>query len=288
VAVLAAVNYLGVSRTALAARILVSVTLACLAVIVAAIWSRQPVAPDLTRTLGEGGAYGVLQAAGLLFFAFAGYARLATMAEEVVEPRRTIPRAILVALAIVVVVYAVVGWTALAAAGPARLAASAAPLRDAVLAVGLDGLAPIVQAGAALASLGALLALLAGIGRTSLAMARNGDLPRPLAAVHPRFATPYRAEVALAILIAAAAATFDLRSAIGFSSFGVLVYYAIANLAAYTQTGPDRRWPRALNLFGLLGCLALAATLPWESVATGAAVLAVGAVGRLLLRRPSP
>lgn len=283
---LGAINYLGVTRTALAARLLVAFTLACLAVVVVAVLLRQP-SPAGTPVVDlPGGPYGVLQSAGLLFFAFAGYARIATLGEEVRDPRRTIPRAILAALGIAVVVYALVGWTLVAALGPAGLAASPAPLRDAVLAVGLEPLAPLVQVGAAVASLGALLALLAGIGRTALAMARNGDLPRGLAAVHPRFRSPHRAEVVIAVLAAVAAATLDLRGAIGFSSFGVLVYYAIANLAAFTQSGDDRRWPRALNVFGVVGCLVLAATLPWPSVVAGAAVLCVGVVARLVRRRP--
>lgn len=284
VVALSTVNYLGVTRTALATRILVVFTLACLAVAVAAIWVRRPI-PAPLGPLGTAGPYEVLQAAGLLFFAFAGYARIATLGEEVRDPRRTIGRAILGALAVTVVVYLAVGWTVLTTLGVERLASSTAPLSDAVVAVGLDALSPVVQAGAAVASLSALLALLAGIGRTALAMARNGDLPRALSAVHPRFATPHRAELAIGIVVAALAATLDLRGAIGFSSFGVLVYYAIANLAAYTQPDGDRRWPRALQLFGLAGCLALAAALPWQSVAAGAVVIAAGLLGRLALRR---
>jgi APA family basic amino acid/polyamine antiporter len=281
---LTTVNYLGVTRTALATRILVVFTLLCLTVAVAAVWVRQPTPPP-AGPLVVAGPYEVLQAAGLLFFAFAGYARIATLGEEVRDPRRTIGTAILWALAVVVVVYLVVGWTVLTALGAERLAASPAPLSDAITTVGLGALSPVVQAGAAVASLGALLALLAGIGRTSLAMARNGDLPRPLSAVHPRFATPHRAELVVGIVVTGLVATLDLRGAIGFSSFGVLVYYAIANLAAYTQPAGDRRWPRALQLFGVAGCLALAAALPWQSVAAGAAVVAAGLLGRLALRR---
>jgi APA family basic amino acid/polyamine antiporter len=285
VAFAAAVNYRGVTRTARAARLLVALTLTCLLVVVASVAVRTAGVPALPGVQGGADWYGVLQSAGLLFFAFAGYARIATLGEEVVEPRRTIPRAILGALAIVVVLYVLVGWTVLAALGPDRLAASAAPVRDAVLAIGLDGLAPVVQVGAAIASLGALLALLAGVGRTTLAMARNHDLPHVLAAVHPRFATPHRAELVVAVLVAVTVAGMDVRGAIGFSSFGVLVYYGIANLAAFTQSGGDRRWPRALQVFGLLGCVLLAATLPWQSVAGGAAVLGAGLLGRLVLRR---
>jgi APA family basic amino acid/polyamine antiporter len=218
----------------------------------------------------------VLQSAGLLFFAFAGYARIATMGEEVRSPERTIPRAITISLAIVVVLYTVVGTVALGALGPAALAGSSAPLRDVTAAAGWAWAVPIVQFGGALASLGALLALVAGVGRTSLAMARERDLPRFLSAVHPRWSVPHRAEIALALVVVALVATVDVRSAIGFSSFGVLLYYFVANLAAFTQRGDRRRFPRGVQVLGMLGCAVLVVTLPLASVVGGVLVLAVG------------
>jgi APA family basic amino acid/polyamine antiporter len=159
------------------------------------------------RIHGRGGqgvvtAAELLQAAGLLFFVFAGYARVATMGEEVRDPQRTVPRAIPIALFITVAVYLVVGVAALLAAGPQRLAAATAPLATAVEAAGAGALDPIVRIAAALAALGALLALVAGIGRTSLAMARHRDLPGWLAAVHPRHQVPHSAEIALAVVVA--------------------------------------------------------------------------------------
>jgi APA family basic amino acid/polyamine antiporter len=138
-----------------------------------------------------------------------------------------------------------------------------------------------------MASLGALLALIAGIGRTSLAMARNGDLPRRLAAVHPRFQVPHHAEIAVAIVVCGLVAIVDLRGVIGFSSFGVLIYYAIANASACTQPAAARRWPRWLNVVGLLGCLVLVATLPVTSIFAGLGMFAVGLLGRLLRKERS-
>jgi APA family basic amino acid/polyamine antiporter len=137
------------------------------------------------------------------------------------------------------------------------------------------------------ASLGALLALIAGVGRTVLAMAREGDLPTWLASVHPRHRVPDHAELAVAAAVAALVLTTDLRGAIGFSSFGVLIYYAMANTAAWTQPATQRRWPRALNLVGLLGCTALVATLPLVAVLAGLLMFGVGLVGRTVLRRRS-
>lgn len=287
---LTALNYRGVSRTAVATRVLVAATLAALVVVVGGIAVAGGVPVGHLRGLwtgGHGGVYGVLQAAGLLFFAFAGYARIATMGEEVRDPERTIPRAIPIALAITVVVYVVVGLAALLAAGPDRLAGAAAPLAEAVGAAGAGALIPVVRIGAAVASLGALLALIAGVGRTSLAMARHHDLPAWLAAVHPRFRVPHHAETALAVLVSALVLISDLRGVIGFSSVGVLVYYAIANAAALTQPVQQRRWPRALHLLGLAGCAALVVTLPLPAVLAGLAVLALGLIVRLL-RRSQP
>ena len=217
-----------------------------------------------------------LQAGGLLFFAFAGYARVATLGEEVVDPARTIPRAVRLALGIVLAIYAVVCAAALLAVGPAALAAAAAPLADAVAAGRLAGLEPVVRVGAAVASLGVLLSLQAGLSRTGFAMASNRDLPGVLAAVHPRYRVPHRAELAVAGLVAVALVAVDLRGAIGFSSTLVLVYYAVANAAAWTLGPAGGRWPRWRAGAGLAGCLLLAASLPVTSVLAGAAVLGLG------------
>lgn len=281
VLVLAAVNYRGVTRTAALTRILVACTLVVLAVVVVLLLSADHVTSWTTDT----SPYGVLQAAGLLFFAFAGYARIATMGEEVRDPARTIPRAILIALFIAVGIYLVIGISLLLALGPDRIASASAPLSTAVQAVGAAWAQPVVRVGAALASLGALLALIAGIGRTTLAMARTKDLPTWLAAVHPRFQVPHHAEIALAAVVGVLVLTTDLRGVIGFSSFGVLVYYAIANASAYTQPAEERRWPRVLNILGLLGCVVLAVTLPLTSAVTCAVLLGLALLARWIRLR---
>jgi APA family basic amino acid/polyamine antiporter len=287
VVVLAAVNYRGVTRTARLTRVLVTVVLVALAVVVvASLAGGQPDAARLSRwSAPPAGWSGVLQSAGLLFFAFAGYARIATMGEEVREPRRTIPRAIQVALGIAVAVYTAVAVALLAVLGADGVAATTAPLAAAVEAGTWDWAAPVVRIGAAAAALGALLALVAGVGRTALAMARGRDLPGWLAAVHPRFHVPHHAEVALALIVGALVLVVDLRGAIGFSSFGVLLYYLVANAAALTQTAGHRRFPRPLQVLGGLGCAVLVATLPPTAVAGGTGVLAAGVGLRLARHR---
>jgi APA family basic amino acid/polyamine antiporter len=267
VAVLTGANLRGISRTASLARVLVALTLVALGVVVAAIVLGGGAGWSNVRGW-HGGVYGVLQSAGLLFFAFAGYARIATLGEEVREPERTIPRAIGIALAITLVVYSVVAVTALAAGGAALLASSTAPLRAVV-----DGAwaEPVVAVGAAVASAGVLLSLLVGVSRTVFAMAANGHLPRTFGAVHERTRVPHHAELAVGVVVAAVVLAADIRGAIGFSSFCVLVYYAIANASAFTL-----RQRRLVPGVGVTSCLLLAVTLPLSSVVAGAAVLAVG------------
>ncbi len=282
VVALAALNYRGVTKTAVLARILLACTLIALTAFVVGIVLAKP--SHVHLSVWPNSLYGVLQSAGLLFFAFAGYARIATMGEEVRDPARTIPRAISLALAIAVAIYLVVGVAALLAAGPARLARAAAPLTEAVRAVGATALVPVLAAGGALASLGALLALIAGLGRTGLAMARNRDLPSWLAAVHPRHRVPHHAEIALGVVVCVLVATVDLRGVIGFSSFGVLIYYAIANAAAFTLPGA-RRWHRVRDVCGVAGCLLLVATLPWQSAVAGLGMFAIGIAGRTVIVR---
>ncbi len=280
VVALTAVNAGGITKTARLTRVLVAVTLTVLAVVVVVGLS----GGDLS--LGDSDVtspYGVLQGAGLLFFAFAGYARIATLGEEVRDPARTIRLAIPVALGAVLAIYAIVGVTALVVLGPSALAESAAPLADVVASAGLPALTGLVRAGAAVAVVGVLLSLIAGVGRTTLAMARRGDLPGALSIVDARHQVPLRAELAVAAVVIVLVSLGDLRTAIGFSSCTVLVYYAVTNASAWTLgTG------RIIAGTGLVGCLVLAASVPWQSLAAGAAVLAVGLAGWVVRRRTTP
>ncbi|MER5800515.1 APC family permease [Streptomyces mirabilis] len=274
VVALTAVNYGGMHKSARLTRVIVSVVLAVLAsVVVVCLGSDASDAGRLDVGV-SGGAGGVLQAAGLLFFAFAGYARIATLGEEVRDPARTIPRAIPMALGVALVVYAAVAVAVLSVLGPEGLGRASAPLADAVRTAGVPGLVPVVRVGAAVAALGSLLALILGVSRTTLAMARDGHLPGALAEVHPRFQVPHRAELAVGAVVAALAATVDVRGAIGFSSFGVLAYYAVANASAWTLSSAPAA--RLVPVVGLVGCVTLAFALPALSVVVGAAVLGVG------------
>jgi len=289
---LTAVNYFGIRKTVGLTKVIVGLVLIALAACLFATLAGGTVSLDRLWPLDAAGPRDVLQAAGLLFFAFAGYARIATLGEEVVDPARTIPRAIPVALGLTLLVYAAVLMSALAAAGSSVLAASPAPLADAIRAGRFASVAIVVRMGAAIASLGVLLSLIVGVSRTMFAMAANRDLPAPLAAVHPKHQIPHRAELVVGGGVALLVALLDVGEAIGFSSFTVLTYYAITNASALTLSRRERRWPRPLAALGLAGCVLVAASLPLKTVLSGLGVLSLGLVtfgiSRAIRRRTKP
>lgn len=132
-------------------------------------------------------------------------------------------------------------------------------------------------AGAALASLGALVPLLMGVSHVTAAMAADGHLPRPLAAMSERYGVPFRAEAVVAAIVIGLILVADLTGAIAFSAFGVLVYYAITNASAL-RLGPDEnRPPLIVPVTGLVGCVVLATSLPLPAVVAGVLVLGAGA-----------
>lgn len=285
VAALTVVNLFGITRTALLTKVLLGVVVATLVFVAAAAIVGPHPSGNPAVTAAGGGIGGVLPAAGLMFFAFAGYARIATLGEEVRDPAKTIPRAILAALAGAFTIYLALALLLLNHLPGGQLAASKAPLLDAVVNSQLSAGAPLVQAGAAAASLGALLALITGVGRTTLAMARERDLPAPLARVGGKHTVPFVAELAVAAAVVILLVTTDVMTVVGFSSFGVLIYYAVANAAAYTLEEHPGYAPKWLNVAGFFSCLILAFTLPPVSVLGMAAVLAAGVAGRFLALR---
>ncbi|WP_233493567.1 APC family permease [Desertihabitans brevis] len=287
--VVVALDVVGVQRSA---RVALAGVLVVLAVLVAVVLAAAltPLAAGGDPSAGDPadgpGPLGVLGGAGLLFFAFAGYARLATLGEEVRDPGRTIPRAVAIALLVTVAVYAALAWALVRTLGVDGLAGSTDAVADAVRALDLAAWVPVVRVVAVLAAAGALLTVVLGISRTTLAMARNGDLPRALARVEPRRQVPVRAQLAVGAVVVVLVLLVDLREAIGFSSFAILVYYLLANLSAWTL-GPHPV-TRVTAAVGAVGCVALAVSLPWTSVLAGLLVLGVGVGVHLVRRRVAP
>lgn len=231
----------------------------------------------------SGSPEGVLPAAGLLFFAFAGYARMATLGEEVKNPSRVLPRVIIFTLLGVLALYAFVGTAVFSHLGLAA-AESVRPIVDATPA----SWSWIVMVAVALASLGSLATVLAGLSRVSLAMAREGNMPGPLATVWSRTQSPALAEIVVGVSAIVLVFTLEPVWLVGASSGSVLLYYALAHWSAWSQPVHERTLWRVIPVLGLAGCVLLVATLPIESLATTAVIVGTGLLFWEIRKRVSP
>jgi len=278
IAVFAAINITGIRSTAaLGASVALVVIGLLVAVSAAAPWS----AGEL-GVASDTSVYSVWQAAGLMFFAFAGYARMATLGGEVKNPTVVLPRVIVGTLVAVIILYAFLGSALLSALGFDGLADSATPVADSAP----EHWRGVIIVVAVAASLGSLATILAGLSRTSMAMALEGDLPPRLGVVWGRTSSPAVAEITMASVAMIISVALDPLWLVGISSTTVLSYYALAHLAAARLPSQDRRLPRVVAWLGLVGCVALVATLPWIPLITGLSVAMVGVGVWFLVIRP--
>jgi len=227
------------------------------------------------------GVAGVLQATGLLFFAYTGYSRIATLVEEVHNPKQTIPRATVIALGTATLLYLLVAITALTVLGVPRLSHSSSPLEDTMVVVGSGVGMTIIAAGALLTTFNEGLSDLLGVSRVAFAMGRESDLPAGLARLGAG-QNPWRSVLfvgAISILVAAFASFYV---AVAVSSFGTLLYYCVANLSALRLSRQQRMFPRGLAVAGLIGCAGLAFALAPQEVGIGLAILIAGIAFRSL------
>ncbi len=272
VVVMTAINLAGINRTALGSKVLATITIAFLLTLVIAGFAL----PAAAAQLETGSPIGILSAAALFFFAFAGYARVATLGGEVQNSERDVARAIWISFAIVLAIYLTLSLILTEKLG-SNLAFTVTPLADLAAKTFLGG--EFVWIFAALAGLGSLLALLAGMSRTAAEMALDLELPKPFAKRLSNNA-PVVAELTIAGLVIVLVSTGGILLSLGISSFAVLLYYAITNFAAFRQPSADTTRPKALNLLGLALCLLLALSVPIEGLVAGAGLL----TGAMLLR----
>lgn len=283
VLVLTAVNYAGIRNSGRVNMAILSVTVLALLAFVAAGWPAFD--PRNLQPFAPGGWGGILESAGLLFFAYTGYARLATLGEEVREPQRTIPKAILLSLGGSMALYVAVALVAVGTIGVAAMAATNTPIEQAARGLGVPGLPTLVTVGAMTAMFGVLLSQQLGISRMMLAMARRRDLPHAIAHIHARHGVPDRAVLLTGAILVAVTILGRLEFILAGAAFTILLYYAVTNLAALRLPPADRLVPRWVALAGLASCLALAFSLRPAVIASGLGLLVVGLVGKGL-RRP--
>lgn len=276
-------NYVGVRRSSRVNLAIVAVSLGALVwFVVLGVGVFQS---ENLRPFAPAGWSGMLSGAAIMFFAYTGYARVATLGEEVHDPRRTIPRAIVLTLGITGLLYVAVVLVALGAVGAGGMAGSAAPLLAAASTFERAGAATIISVGAVVAMLGVMLSQILGLSRMAFAMARRGDLPKGLEQVHRRYGTPHRAILLVGLVATVVAATGTLRGVATAAAFTILVYYGIANVAALKMPARHKLYPNLVPAVGVIACAALAVSLDLRTIAVGSALLVVGLLLRWMWRR---
>ena len=278
---LTAANYVGVKKAGRLNTAVVAVSVSVLVLFIVAgipVFDRSHLSP-----FAPFGIRGILEAAALLFFAYTGYARVATLGEEVHEPQKTIPRAIIIALSVSFVLYVAVSLVAVGAIGAEAMGMSASPLQAAAAVFPVKGMAQLVGVGAMTAMLGVLLSQVFGISRMVFAMARKADLPRALEHVHPASAVPDRAVLLAGLVIVAVALLGTLKWIVAGATFTILVYYTITNLAALRMPVEKKLYPNWIAALGMAFCLILAGSQRPVTIASGLVLLALGFGVRLAL-----
>ena len=280
---LTAANYVGVKKAGRINTAVVAVSVSVLVVFVVAgisAFERTNLSP-----FAPAGIRGMLEAAALLFFAYTGYARVATLGEEVHEPHKTIPQAIVIALSVSFVLYVAVSVIAVGAIGAEAMGRAGSPLQAAAAVFPMKGMAQIVGVGAMTAMLGVLLSQVFGISRMVFAMARKHDLPRGLEHVHSVYAVPDRGVLLAGAVIIAVALVGALTWVVAAATFTILVYYTITNLAALRMPTEKKLYPNWIPSLGLAFCLILAGSQRRTTIVSGLALLAVGFGLRMVLHR---
>jgi APA family basic amino acid/polyamine antiporter len=275
-----ALNYFGVRKSSRLNLMIVALSLGVLVMFV--VLGAGAFQSERLRPFAPAGWRGLLSGAAIMFFAYTGYARIATLGEEIHDPRRTIPRAIVLTLVATGLLYVAVVLVALGAVGADGMAASEAPLLAAASSFEQGWAATIISVGAVVAMLGVMLSQVLGLSRMAFAMARRGDLPRWLERVHPDHGTPHRAILLVGAVAAVVAATGTLRGVATAAAFTILVYYGIANFAALQMPAKDKLYPNVVPGVGLVACVVLAVSLDLWTIVIGCTVLAVGLLVRWL------
>lgn len=280
----------GISRSNRANAVIVGITLAGLAVFVMTGFftnglPTRPVIEAVTDTSLSSILYG----SALMFVAYTGYGRIATLGEEVAEPRTTIPKAIILAMILIVVIYLAVSLTALQILGADAFGQTvdgeAAPLMIVAQALNVPFIGPVITFAAITAMLGVLLNLLLGLSRVMLGMARRHDLPNALSTIKPETKSPVAAVWGTALIIALLVLSGDVVFTWSFSAFTVLIYYAITNLSAFMLPAEYRLYPRIIPALGLFGCLFLAFWIEPAIWGSGLALLGVGLIWHAVAKK---
>jgi len=287
---LTGLNLIGIKQSTTVNNILVIIKIAILCLFIG--FGIFQIHPQNFSQFSPNGFFGILQGAGFIFFAYLGFGRIATLGEEVKNPERNLPLAVLIALVVSVAIYVLTGLTATGLVDYRILAQSGSPIAEAAKATGNFTLVAAVSFGALIATASVLLTNLIGLSRVAFAMARNGQFPKSIAKVSSRFGTPYISVLSMGAILTVLAFALDLKQTVAITSFAILSVHLTVNLSAIRLR---KKMPNSTKFrvpfypiipsLGLLSCIILMFSLPQESWIVAAIAVAVSAVLYLLRRK---
>jgi basic amino acid/polyamine antiporter, APA family len=281
ITLLTVANYFGIKKAGALNMVIISITVISLLYFILSGIPRIEAANF--RPFAPYGIGGIAESAALLFFAFTGYARIATLAEEVSEPQKTIPRAIIITILTAIILYIASSIVAIGVIGQG-MAGSLSPLQDVADVLNAPSISIIVTIGASTAMLGVLLSQILGISRMMLAMSRRKDLPGLLIHIHPYHKVPHIGVLFTSGIILILTLTGSFGYILRTATFSILLYYSITNIAALFQPASQRLFYNWVPVMGLAGCLAMAFSLPWDVIISGFILLGIGFIIRLFFR----
>lgn len=276
-------NYFGIKKAGFLNLMIVSVTL--ISLIYLAISGIPEVNLENFKPFAPFGIRGIAEASALLFFAFTGYGRIATLAEEVVNPKKTIPRAIIITIVTAILLYSVISIVAIGVIGTGNLAATTSPLQVVADALSTPAISIIVTIGASTAMLGVLLSQILGISRVMLAMGRRNDLPPMFKKIHELYRVPHYGILITGLIIVLLTLMGSFEFIVRAATFTILLYYSITNIAALMQPREDRMYGRLIPVLGLIGCLIMSVSLPLNVMVSGVGLLIAGFIIRFVFHK---
>lgn len=276
VALLTIANFLGIKKAGILNNSIVSITIISLLYLIVSGFPE--IKKENFEPFAPFGISSIAEATAILFFAFTGYARIATLAEEVKEPEKTIPRAVIITIVIAIVLYVLICIVAIGVIGAEDMAATKSPLQQVAASLSTPALSEVITLGASTAMLGVLLSQILGISRMMLAMGRRKDLPLFFEKIHPVYKVPYIAIITTAFIIILLTIVGSFEYIVKSASFSILLYYSITNIAALKQPPAEQRFGIIIPFLGLMGCLLMVASLPFSVICSGFVILFLGYV----------
>jgi basic amino acid/polyamine antiporter, APA family len=276
-------NFFGIKKTGYLNLFIVGITI--IALLYFAFSGISEVNTDNFTPFAPFGFSGIAEATALLFFAFTGYARIATLAEEVKNPEKTIPRAVIITISIAIFLYALVSFVAVGVIGADAMAFNKSPLQLAANSLKTPGINVVITLGASTAMLGVLLSQILGISRMMLAMGRRQDLFPILERVHSKYKVPHLGILLTGLIIMGLCIFGRFEFILASAAFTILLYYSITNIAAYVQPKQERRYGLVVPVLGLIGCLLMAISLDPEVIIAGISLLILGFILRFVIKR---